>query len=218
VANDNKGGTSGFTPEQMEQFTKMLSEAMQKGMTEGMAMGMAMASKQQAEAQAAKDRMVNEVLERRQKSACAKCGVPYEGCGGPEYVQAKDANGQLLFQKDKDGKDVLKDGQKVPVMEMVAGEDKNHMLMEIWAHDRHETKFFGGIKISGKLFRSNGPGHRILVPRNSELPYILNQHLRVQEDQRMGKKASNQVGYIDDSGRLNAVGRGQGGNFSGFRN
>lgn len=85
-----------------------------------------------------------------------------------------------------------------------------HRLACIYPDDEEAASFFPGVKINGVRYLSNGPGHLITVPKNSDVEYTMAAWVRNERDQRIGKKNLRNSGSIGATNNFNAY---KGGNF-----
>lgn len=108
------------------------------------------------------------------------------GCGGP-WARSKD--GSFVMEKvlNPDGTEVL-DGEGKPVMRRVERPEQFHVLREVRPSDPVAAEWFMGIKLNGALYFSQGPGHKVWVPKNTDIDSILSVYTQNELEQRVGRK------------------------------
>lgn len=191
----------------LQQQNKTLVEALsamgtniKEGVSQGLSQGLTMAEMARSKAQ-------EDLLDTSRKqlkalgAPCPKCRMPINVCGGPEYEQEKDKDGQPVFQLDAEGKQVLKNGKPVPVYSnvMVKGEDKNHAMLVVMPQSPYARRWFShrGIHINGVHFQSNHAQHRIPVPRNNDIAGMLQSYEQVEEEARQGRVREWNSGHME---------------------
>ena len=88
-----------------------------------------------------------------------------------------------------------------------------HKLVCLWPRDQRFARVWSGVKLNGVRYASNGPGHMIMVPEDSNLEYLM-AHAEQQEIQAMdGRRFSRNSGSISQQGGSNNFNAYQGGDF-----
>ncbi len=64
---------------------------------------------------------------------------------------------------------------------------RDHRLAVIFPQDEESARFFDGIKMNGVRYRSNGPNHYVMVPKDSNMEYDVAAFERGEKRNRMGK-------------------------------
>lgn len=93
------------------------------------------------------------------------------GCGGP---WKRDANGEFMMDS--------KTGARIEDIET------NHVQMVVFPNHPVAERQFDGVQINGAYYRSQGPGHKVWVPRKNDIASML---LKFEEDQliqQVGRK------------------------------
>lgn len=109
------------------------------------------------------------------------------GCGGP--WRRNPVTGEYITEPmvDADGKPVLGPDEK-PIMRRIEDPGQFHILRDVFPTDPIAAEYWSGITINGALYMSNGPGHKIWVPRNSDIDSIISAYSEGERIQRNGRK------------------------------
>lgn len=127
--------------------------------------------------------------EMKKLQSCSCCRQRVIACGGvwrkatAEQIAdgAKvDAEGYLL--KEQGGR------EEFP--------DDNHIKIVVWPADPAGEKFFAGVCITGIWYRSQGPDHRVYVPRNNDIAWTVANFAKNERDQMTGKTHQHNSGGI----------------------
>lgn len=98
---------------------------------------------------------------------CPTCGQAIAGCGGP-WVHGK-VGDVIKYSRNGQGMEYTilaldKGGYAVEDKRRVVIDEINHARMCVFPKNEENAEYFTGLRINGKLYCSNGPGHEIWVP------------------------------------------------------
>lgn len=74
-----------------------------------------------------------------------------------------------------------------------------HIEMVVFPSDQRFARWFHGICIGGVRYRSNGPGHRITVPKSNDIAHMVSLFEREESANAMGREYAHNSGYIGHS-------------------
>lgn len=153
---------------------------------------------EQAKNQTAHDITMKQLkLKQSLEERCTVCRQPVgdgktRGCGGP-------------WKRNPDGSfvmvDVLDDkGNKTGEQRRVEDPAQFHDQMVVFPNDPIAERQFDGVTINGAHYRSQGPTHKVWVPRVNNIASML---MKFEEDQRIqqvGRKHMRQSGSVSGNG------------------
>jgi hypothetical protein len=145
--------------------SKMIADAVAEALKVAIpaaAVGIATAQGQAAEK--SRETIIRETMRRTKR--CPVCALPETACGG-------------AFEKDKDGKDIIElnaDGSQKQKPEL------NHIKAYVGPSDANLFRWFQGFTISGVRFLSDFPGHKIWIPKKSDILTNVNYWEQDQKD------------------------------------
>lgn len=99
----------------------------------------------------AREAVVREMMRRTKR--CPICGQPETACGG-------------AFKKDKDGNDIVEHNEDGSLK---YNYQLNHTQEYVGPKDENLFKWFQGIRVNGVRYLSDHWGHRVWIPRKSDI-------------------------------------------------
>lgn len=162
--------------------TNVIAEAIRKGIAEGIQAAAAVTGQKAADEKRTADELFRQkgALELAKRTQCEVCKSPVSACGGPSRMAFKpvlDAEGKE--QKNSAGETVTKYDVR---------EDPNHVLMVVFPKNESYADWFQGIKLNGHTYLSNGPDHRIPVPKNNDIQSLLHAWEKNEDVTRNGRQ------------------------------
>lgn len=108
------------------------------------------------------------------------------GCGGP---WKRDAKNQFVLEPvlNPDGTQVL-DVEGKPLMRRIEDPHQFHELRVVFPKDPIAAEWFMGVILNGALYQSQGPEHKIWVPKVSDIDSLLSVYTQNEIEQRVGRK------------------------------
>ena len=79
-----------------------------------------------------------------------------------------------------------------------------HRLACVFPDDEEIGTFFQGVKINGVRYMSNGPGHLITVPKDSNVEYMVSAWVSQEKVLRTGRKMNRNSGSIGGTNNFKA--------------
>lgn len=115
------------------------------------------------------------------------------GCGGP-------------WARNKDGSFVMVKDETTGDEKRVENPDQFHIKMVIFPNDPLAEQQFDGVQINGAYYRSQGPNHKVWVPKKNDIAATLIAFEEDQRVQRIGRKKMRQSGSVSGNGGHNVQG------------
>jgi len=168
--------------------------SMAAAIKEGIATGLAMAEMQRQKAVDGDERAREE--RKNLGPPCPKCLQRMKVCGGPEYVKVDGT--RTMDIKEKDG----------TPNQMVQGEDKNHVFMQVLPQGKRAAKAFQGYFLNGVQYLSLTRSSPVLVPRSNDIAWQLQEVSRTAEAELESRSAewdSGEVGSRAQRGQRKAL-------------
>jgi hypothetical protein len=173
--------------------------SMASAIKEGIATGLAMAEMQRQKAIDGDERAREE--RKNLGPPCPKCLQRQKVCGGPEYVKLDGTRTMASMEKDDKG-NVTAQNQMVP------GEDKNHVFMQVLPQGKRAAKAFQGYFLNGVQYLSLTRSSPVLVPRLNDIAWQLQEVSRTAEAELESRSAewdSGEVGSRAQRGQRKAL-------------
>lgn len=109
------------------------------------------------------------------------------GCGGP-WARDPKTMAFLMQPVLDDNKELVLDNDGKPVMRRIENPEQFHVRMEVWPSDPLAAKWFFGVGVNKAWYRSNGPGHKVWVPKVNDLPSLIGVYSTNEVEQRVGRE------------------------------
>lgn len=147
---------------------------------------------------------------------CLTCGQVIAACGGPwlRASQADSEHAKKLLEDRNIASFRLADGSlRVDAAGYVCEangrrlvlEELNHKLMCVFPKSEENTEWFIGLRINGKSYLSNGPGHELWVPAVNDFASIIGNFENGERRSRQQLKHIRQSGSVSASGQTNVA-------------
>lgn len=82
-------------------------------------------------------------------------------------------------------------------------EELNHKRMAVFTKNDENAEWYTGLRINGRTYLSNGPGHEIWVPAVNDFAGILSQFENGERRSRQQLKHVRQSGSVSGNGQTN---------------